>query len=70
LVVRVYNASAEPASARVRLDDEPARGDAVDLLGAVLAPFDGELELGPWAIATLRLLFEQVSVVPPSRGYE
>ena len=51
LELRLYNPSAEPQ--RVRLGARS--GWTIDLRGRPLVPFDGELELGPWEIATLRL---------------
>jgi alpha-mannosidase len=55
LVVRVFNPSPEPATARVLVDGAPARGQVVDLVGDAHAGFTGTLELRPWEIATLRL---------------
>jgi hypothetical protein len=55
MLLRVYNPSDAPALARVAIDGAPARGRVVDLLGAPLVPFLGELQLAPWAIATLEI---------------
>ncbi len=55
LTVRVFNASPEPSTARVSCGGDPARGHVVDLLGEVVAPFDGQLTLGAWEILTLTL---------------
>jgi hypothetical protein len=51
LVLRAFEATGSPATMRV-----PGRtGTVVDLRGATLAPFTGELTLGPWEIVTVRL---------------
>ena len=55
LVVRVFNASPLPSTARVEHEGAPARGWIVDLLGGPLEPFAGEVALGAWEIATLQL---------------
>jgi mannosylglycerate hydrolase len=55
LTVRVFNASPEPSVARVAIDGEPARGEVVDLLDDVVDAFDGQLALGAWEIATVRV---------------
>jgi hypothetical protein len=55
LVVRLFNATAYGATARVRLDDDRARGEVVDLTGRAIGPFPGDLRLRPWEIATVRL---------------
>ena len=36
-------------------DGAPARGFVVDLRGRPVAPFEGELVLNPWQIATVQL---------------
>jgi mannosylglycerate hydrolase len=51
LHVRAFNPSDRATTLRV----PGRRGDLVDLRDRVVAPFDGELELRPWQIATLRL---------------
>jgi mannosylglycerate hydrolase len=51
LVVRVF----EPTGAATTLRIEGRTGTVVDLRGAELGPFGGELALGPWEIATIRL---------------
>jgi len=51
LVVRLFDPTG--GGGPVRLDGW--RGVRVDLRGTELGPFDGELVLGPWEIATLRL---------------
>jgi hypothetical protein len=56
VVVRLFNATPDPAIARVMLGELPALGNVVDLLGAVVAPFTGELPVGPWTIATVQLI--------------
>jgi mannosylglycerate hydrolase len=51
LEMRVFNPSDEPATVQV-----PGRtGWLVDLRGRTEAPFEGQLDLRPWGIATLRL---------------
>lgn len=55
LTVRVFNPSPDPSVVRVAYDDAPARGHVVDLLGEVLAPFEGQVALRPWEIVTLRV---------------
>ena len=55
LTVRVFNPSPDASVVRVACDDDPARGDVVDLLGEVVAPFEGEVALRPWEIVTLRV---------------
>jgi len=51
LEVRVFNPSGDEATVSL-----PGRtGWLVDLRGRPVAPFDGSFELGPWAIATLRV---------------
>jgi mannosylglycerate hydrolase len=51
LLVRLFEATGSTTEARVH----DRRGRRVDLRGAELAPFTGELVLGPWEIATLRV---------------
>jgi alpha-mannosidase len=63
LVVRVFRAEPEAGTAAVTLDGAPARGHVVDLRGSPLAPFEGEVALRPWQIATLRL-----AAAPPGSG--
>ncbi len=55
LTVRVFNPSPDPSVVRVAYDDDPARGHVVDLLGEVVAPFEGQVALRPWEIVTLRV---------------
>jgi alpha-mannosidase len=55
LTVRVFNASPEASVARLFLDDQPARGDVLDLLGVAHTAYPGELTLRPWEIATLSI---------------
>ncbi len=55
LLVRFFNASTEPARARIELGGSPGRGWLVDLAGRPLAAFEGEIPLRPWEIATARL---------------
>jgi hypothetical protein len=51
LTVRIFNPTAVPTTARVA----GRSGRRVDLRGDEVGPFPGELALGPWEIATLRL---------------
>jgi len=55
LVVRVHNPSPTPTRVHVGRSGVAARGEVVDLRGRRVGAFDGELELRPWGIATLRL---------------
>ena len=55
LTVRVFNASPEAACATVDHDGAPTRGWVVDLLGRPVQPFEADVPLRPWEIATLRL---------------
>ncbi|MFI5046718.1 MAG: glycoside hydrolase family 38 C-terminal domain-containing protein [Acidimicrobiia bacterium] len=55
LVVRLVNLSPDPATARAARDGRTADGEVIDLVGRVLAPFRGSIELRPWEIVTLRL---------------
>ncbi len=55
LVVRVFNASPDPATVTVEHRATPARGWVVDLAGRPRHSFEGSVTLAPWAIATLRL---------------
>ena len=55
LVVRVYNPRGRATVARLERDGAPATGWVTDLLGRPQEQFQGELELGPDRIATLRL---------------
>ena len=54
--MRVLNASPDPTTATVDIADGPASGWIVDLIGRPRQPFDGAVDLGPWEIATLRLV--------------
>ena len=55
LVIRIFNPSPEPATARVEVDGSPAHGQVVDLAGRDVAPFAESVPLRPWEIVTLRL---------------
>ena len=55
LVVRVTNQSPRATVATVEVDGAPSTGWIVDLLGGPLESFAGDVTLGPWEIATLRL---------------
>ena len=54
LELRVFN----PTDEEVTVVVEGRRGELVDLRGASLTPFEASFPLGPWAIATARLLDE------------
>ena len=55
LVVRVYNASPEAATATIDHDNAPAQGWRIDLVGRPLSQFEGSFALRPWEIATVRI---------------
>jgi len=55
LAVRVFNPRSEPTVVTVERDAAPASGWIVNLRGAPIEPFAGELELPRGRIATLRL---------------
>jgi 2-O-(6-phospho-alpha-D-mannosyl)-D-glycerate hydrolase len=55
VVVRVFNASPEAASATIDLHGQPARGWLVDLIGRPLGQLDGSFPLRPWEIVTVRI---------------
>jgi hypothetical protein len=55
LVVRVFRAAADPGPVTVVHDGVPARGWMVDLHGRPVEPFEGDVTLRPWQIATLAL---------------
>jgi alpha-mannosidase len=55
LVVRVFNPSPDASSAAIELEGAPATGWTVDLVGRPRARFEGDVELRPWEIGTLRL---------------
>lgn len=55
LVVRVFNPSVDAAEVRIERAETPSRGWVVDLRGRPQKRFEGDVHLGPWAIATLRL---------------
>ena len=55
LVIRLFNPSPEPTTARVEVEGVPAHGDVVDLVGQVVGPFVESVALRPWEIVTLRL---------------
>jgi alpha-mannosidase len=55
LVLRVFRTEPDEGPATIEIDGTPARGWEVDLRGNPLRPFEGELLLKPWQIATLRL---------------
>jgi alpha-mannosidase len=55
LVVRVFRTENSAGPVTITLDGAPARGWLVDLRGAPITAFEGELELTPWQLATLQL---------------
>jgi alpha-mannosidase len=55
LTVRVFNPSPAPSTAVVEHRGTPAQGWVLDLAGRPLTSFEGQVELAPWSIATLRL---------------
>jgi mannosylglycerate hydrolase len=55
LVVRVFRADATEGPVRIEHEGAPAHGFVVDLRGRPVAPFEGEVTLRPWEIATLAL---------------
>lgn len=54
LVVRVFNPSPDPATARIERGGAAAGGEVIDLRGRVVGPCTGSLELRPWELATVR----------------
>jgi hypothetical protein len=48
--------AADTGPVRVEHQGAPARGWVVDLRGRPLMPFEGDVELRPWQIATLHLV--------------
>jgi len=55
LAVRVFRTAADAGRVAIELDGVPARGFVVDLRGRPVVAFEGELELRPFEIASLRL---------------
>jgi hypothetical protein len=55
LVLRVFRTAADAGPVRIEHDGTPARGFVVDLRGRPVMPFEGELVLEPWQIATVQL---------------
>ena len=55
LVVRVFRTAADTGPVTFEHEGIPARGFVVDLRGQPIAAFEGDLELRPFEIATLRL---------------
>ncbi len=55
LVLRVFRTEPSEGPVRVEYEGTPARGFLVDLRGRPLAPFEGDVVLRPWQIATLHL---------------
>jgi hypothetical protein len=53
--VRVFRAADTAGTVSVEYEGLPARGWMVDLRGAPGAPFEGDVTLEPWQIATLQL---------------
>jgi hypothetical protein len=55
LLVRVFNPGRDPVTATVHLDGAAARGEVVDLVGTIVAPFAGAIDVPAGAIRTLRV---------------
>jgi alpha-mannosidase len=55
LVVRLFNPSPHPATAIVEQDGAPATGWTIDLVSRPSEHFEGDVELRPWEITTVRL---------------
>jgi mannosylglycerate hydrolase len=55
LVLRVFRTEPNPGPVTIELDGTPARGWEIDLRGNPVRPFEGDLTLTPWQLATLRL---------------
>ena len=55
LVLRVFRTAADEGPVTIEHDGAPARGFVVDLRGRPVAPFEHELALNPWQIATVQL---------------
>jgi alpha-mannosidase len=55
LVVRVFRTESTEGPVTIQYNGTPARGYVVDLRGAPVAPFAGELALRPCQIATVQL---------------
>jgi alpha-mannosidase len=55
LVVRVFRSADAEGPVTIEHEGAPARGYIVDLRGRPVAPFEGEVTLRPWQIATLQL---------------
>jgi mannosylglycerate hydrolase len=55
LVLRIFRTEAEAGRVTIEHEGAPARGFVVDLRGRPVAPFEGELVLHPWQIATVQL---------------
>jgi hypothetical protein len=54
LVLRVVNRTPADITLSVGRDDAPLQGSVIDLTGAMLGPFTGRAQLGPWELLTLR----------------
>lgn len=55
LQLRVFRSAPEAGPVAIEWQGAPARGHVVDLRGGPVAPFEGEVALRPWEIATLQL---------------
>ncbi len=55
LVLRVFRTAADEGPVTIEHEGAPARGFVVDLRGRPVMPFEGELVLRPWQIATVQL---------------
>jgi hypothetical protein len=54
--LRLFNPSPDEAGVTVSWGDSPAHGHLVDLRGRETADFAGSMSLGPWRLATIRLV--------------
>ncbi len=55
LVLRVFRTEGTAGAVTIEHEGAPARGHVVDLRGNPIAPFEGDVELRPWEIATLQI---------------
>jgi hypothetical protein len=51
----VFRTASSAGAVEIEHDGAPARGWVIDLAGRPVAPFEGQIELRPWQIATLQL---------------
>jgi hypothetical protein len=55
LVVRVFRTAPDEGPVSIEYEGAPARGFVVDLRGRPVAPFEADVTLRPWQLATLQL---------------